>query len=63
MTEGGIKMIQGVREVFEIVDLEIKRDSPPQGVIEEQQDSSKVILIGRGLQRDMFQKSLNEALN
>ncbi len=54
----GIKMIQGVREVFDIVELEGTRQEP----LEAGSDSSKLVLIGRELDREAFQSSLDECL-
>ena len=43
-------MVQGVREVFEIVDLD--------GTEPTSLEDSKIVLIGRGLNQDRFQQSL-----
>ena len=57
LDSGEIKMIQGVREIFEIIDA-VDRvdvgDSPPQG---------KLVVIGRHLVAEEFTKSLSTALS
>lgn len=65
MTSGGIKMVQGVREVFEIVDL--KDSSTKVGHASDSQDETpisegKLILIGRGLADQPWDVSLNTFL-
>lgn len=54
-------MIQGVREVFEIVDL----DNGGKGTAEEggEQWMGKMVLIGRGLDGDAFGESLRWSLD
>ena len=50
-------MVQGVRDVFEITDLEAEhQDSPSIN------KTGKLVLIGRGLELDQFQASLTDAL-
>lgn len=54
---GDVKMVQGVREVFEIFDGEgtsIQNGTP--------QQVGKIVLIGRGVQGIDFQQSLLDAL-
>ncbi|XXG98569.1 hypothetical protein Hte_004894 [Hypoxylon texense] len=54
---GDVKMVQGVREVFEIFDAEqslSQNDSP--------QPAGKIVLIGRGVQGLNFERSLLNAL-
>lgn len=53
-------MIQGVRDVFEIVD--INSDAPRKDMTEEQTSPGKIILIGRGLADLPLQESLNLSL-
>ena len=61
-SSGSVKMIQGVREVFEIVDLESTAEAPDsQGESIEQQDG-KLVLIGRGLSELPVEESLRIAL-
>ncbi|WEW59602.1 hypothetical protein PRK78_005076 [Emydomyces testavorans] len=52
LTGGGIKIVQGVRDIFEITDSERKQASPV--------EVSKFVLIGRGLGKDrsVWQESL-----
>ena len=52
-------MIQGVREVFEIVDLDRGR-SDGKGM--ESKEEGKLVLIGRGLDEDAFGRSLRARL-
>ena len=52
-------MIQGVREVFEIVDLDLGR-SDSKGM--ESKGMGKLVLIGRGLDEDTFGGSLRACL-
>ncbi|KAH7036290.1 COBW domain-containing protein [Macrophomina phaseolina] len=60
MVSGSLKLIQGVREVFEILDA---RDTPAAGQnsLAEKQ-GGKVVLIGRGVDEERFAKSLRKAL-
>ena len=53
MQYGTAKMIQGVREVFEIVDMECEGKSGKVGKAE-----GKMVLIGRGLNAGAFGESL-----
>ncbi|KAI9678439.1 MAG: hypothetical protein M1829_002037 [Trizodia sp. TS-e1964] len=57
MTDGSVKMVQGVREVFEIVHL---LDSV--NVSEELQQNSKIVLIGRNIQDLPWNESLHQTL-
>lgn len=58
-TTDAVKMIQGVREVFEIVDLDRGR-SDGKGM--ESKEEGKLVLIGRGLDEDAFGRSLRARL-
>lgn len=51
----GTKIIQGVRELFEIFDA-------PSGGVESESESGKVVLIGRHVPDFNFQKSLLAAI-
>ncbi|KAF4553017.1 CobW/HypB/UreG domain-containing protein 2 [Elsinoe fawcettii] len=53
MNDGSIKMLQGVREIFEFLDGE-KGGAPQEG--------GKIILIGRNINRESLQKSLDTSL-
>ena len=53
LTDGTVKMIQGVREVFEIVDM----DDGGAG-LGEVTTPSKVVFIGKGLDQQAFERSL-----
>ena len=58
-TDGKTKMLQGVREVFEIVDL----DPPPAGTENDaNQGHGKIVFIGRGIAGLDFKGSLARAL-
>lgn len=57
---GEIKMIQGVRDVFEIVDID--SDAPEQQKTGKKAPSGKIVLIGRGLAGLPLQESLNLSL-
>lgn len=54
---GDIKLIQGVREIFEIL------DSPDQSREATQAQEGKIILIGRHLKDVDFEKSLVDTIN
>lgn len=51
LSNGSVKMLQGVREIFEIIDAEVE----PQI-----QHDGKLVFIGRGLIQDMFEQSLRD---
>ena len=57
-TNAGIKMVQGVRNVFEITDLETGDEAGS-----DLNTMGKLVLIGRGLNQDYFQRSLEETLS
>lgn len=57
---GAIKMIQGVRDVFEIVDID--SDAPGKNMTEDKGSAGKIVLIGRGLADLPLQESLNLSL-
>lgn len=61
MVDGTLKLVQGVREVFEILDA---KDSPAggQGAGTGVNQGGKVVLIGRGVDEERFGQSLREAL-
>ena len=54
LTSGHIKMIQGVREVFEITDLEVPSKGSPRTVA----DNGKLVLIGKNLSTLPWERSL-----
>lgn len=63
MLDGSLKLIQGVREVFEILDA---RDSPSSGqqkVSGNVEQGGKVVLIGRGVESELFGRSLRKVLD
>lgn len=52
-------MVQGVREVFEIVDLEHRGDRRSEGSVEKGgKVEGKLVLIGRGMDEGAFGESL-----
>ncbi|KAI9846037.1 MAG: hypothetical protein M1838_001464 [Thelocarpon superellum] len=63
-----IKMIQGVREVFEIVDLPARSDVDEQDMVGDgaariESASGKMVLIGRGIvDASQWQRSLDAAV-
>ena len=59
MISGSVKMVQGVREVFEIVDL---KDSSTRSQVEAPTFEGKLILIGRGLAGQPWDLSLRRYL-
>jgi len=54
MQDGSVRLIQGVREVYEILEPDSKASVATGG--------SKLVLIGRGLDAEPWQSSLNAAL-
>lgn len=52
MQDGSVKLLQGVREVFEFIDSDLDADMK----------EGKIVLIGRNVDKDVLQKSLNESL-
>ena len=61
--EFATKMIQGVREVFEIVDLETPKPSFSHQSDPTSMQSGKLVLIGRGIHYELFQRSLDDSLS
>lgn len=55
-------MIQGVREVFEIVDVEANREPPWSEDESEAKREGKLVLIGRGLSEIPVEESLRSVL-
>lgn len=53
-------MIQGVRDVFEIVDID--SDASGKNMTEDKGSAGKIVLIGRGLADLPLQESLNLSL-
>ena len=56
LDNGEVKMIQGVREIFEMIDS-------PERVDVNASSQGKLVVIGRHLVSDDFEKSLSMALN
>jgi G3E family GTPase len=59
LTDGCIKLLQGVREVFELLD---ERDAAAAASAAATSAQSKVVLIGRGLDATAFTTSFHKAL-
>ena len=55
MQDRSVKIVQGVREVFEILDAP---QQTPQDTQTSSVEQGKVVLIGRNLQASLFQESL-----
>ena len=56
-------MVQGVRDVFEIVDLDLRADSDSdQRKSTKGEGEGKLVLIGRGLDEGVFAGSLRTCL-
>ncbi|KAL1301998.1 hypothetical protein AAFC00_002451 [Neodothiora populina] len=51
---GSVKMLQGVREIFEFIDSELSEG--------EEVKESKIVLIGRNLDKDALQESLTQSV-
>ena len=62
MTSGSAKMIQGVREVFEIVDVESNAAPPSSRDEGANIKAGKLVLIGRGLTNVPVEESLRSIL-
>lgn len=56
LRDGRVKMVQGVREIFEVIDLEDGEGS-------ELQKEGKLVIIGRYLGPEKFEKSFLAALD
>lgn len=57
-SNGDIKIVQGVREVFEILDAPKNDESTPAGI----PSSGKIVLIGRNLQNVPFEESFFDTI-
>jgi G3E family GTPase len=66
LSNGSTKLIQGVREVFELLDERQSSGnvaSQHSTSFQHQQSGGKLVLIGRGLDENMFAKSLKKCLD
>ena len=61
IADGTVKMVQGVREVFEMEDLEERRDGGQFGNAYSDV-KGKLVLIGKGLNEELFRRSLEGSL-
>lgn len=63
LEDGSLKLLQGVREVFELID-EKERVSARDGevALDDSKPRSKIVLIGRGLDEEAFSRSLKACL-
>ena len=63
---GGVKMLQGVREIFELIDGVVDDDDEAGGEGEEKEQGGRIVFIGRNVSAEAtaaaFQQSLNVAL-
>lgn len=59
LTNGSVKLLQGVREVFELID---EADSPRGSEGNRMEVDGKIVLIGRGLGEKAFKESLRSAV-
>ena len=57
LLDGSLKVVQGVREIFELREI----DYLPAKKKDDKIDSGKLIFIGRGLDKNRFQSSLDAA--
>ncbi|KAL2356467.1 CobW domain protein [Cryomyces antarcticus] len=70
LEDGSVRLLQGVREVFVILDAVENRTGRSDGRSDHDKhcherpdgDAGKIVLIGRGLHREAFQRSLDGAL-
>ena len=59
LSDGSRKVIQGVREIFEIRDLPVEEESDSSGG----NAMGKIVLIGRGLDLQLFEMSLRSVFS
>ena len=59
LTNGSVKLLQGVREVFELID---EADSSRGSEGDRMEVDGKIVLIGRGLGEKAFKESLRSAV-
>lgn len=62
MRDGRVLMIQGVRDVFEIIDLTSSKSVAGNEVDPSSAAHGKIVLIGKGLVGVPFQESLEQTL-
>ncbi|OJD29801.1 cobw domain-containing protein [Diplodia corticola] len=62
MLDGSLKLVQGVREVFEILDARDNPSSGQQTSGDSANQGGKVVLIGRAVDGEQFGQSLRKAL-
>jgi len=63
LTDGSVKLLQGVREVFELTDERNgAATKQPDTAPKEKKAEGKMVLIGRGLNKEVFLKCLNSYL-
>ena len=60
--DGAVKMLQGVREVFDITDLEREGEEAEGAGGGGGGKEGKIVLIGKGLERESIEASLGRAL-
>lgn len=59
LTTNDVKIIQGVRDVFDIIDAPLNPSYAPK---ESEKNKGKIVLIGRGLRHSNFQSSFMKAI-
>jgi len=59
LSDGRTKLLQGVREVFEFIDA---ADASGEGSSQTMEQKGKIIIIGRNVNRDALQHSLDQAI-
>lgn len=63
LDSGQVKMVQGVREVFEVTDLDISRQASPfKSSSTPESIEGKLVLIGRGVADQRWEDSLKGAV-
>lgn len=63
LDNGRLMLLQGVREVFELTDAAEKAGGgDSEAHAESENDGGKIVVIGRGLRRDVWQRSLEVVL-
>ncbi|TQS37068.1 hypothetical protein Golomagni_02471 [Golovinomyces magnicellulatus] len=59
LSNNEVKIVQGVRDIFEIVDAPL---NPNYSLVDSDEKMSKIVMIGRGIDRIPFEQSLKKAI-
>lgn len=59
LSNNEVKIVQGVRDIFEIVDAPLNPNYSP---VDSDEKTSKIVMIGRGIDRFPFEQSLKKAI-